>query len=262
MFGPKSPAYSIGNSKREISLEQSAPGPASYNIPRDPLPRSVSFNKARKNSRLVQDIPGPGSYTMNSYIGKAPHAIIISRKKSKFNEKCPGPADYTPNESAHSIKYTMRSKSNSKIININPGPGSYNSQNILKNSPKATIGKASRIIENNLITPGPGSYDPIHIKKSVPKFSFSLTPRGENNYEKLPGPGAYDLDFSANSGKPAVITPRRPETARDKIPGPGSYNIDIDQFSVPKWTISKAKKNKKKFLKYCLRLLIILLIVY
>ena len=213
MFGPKSPAYSIGTSKRDFSIENPIPGPASYNIPRDPLPRSLSFSKAQKKSRSISDIPGPGAYIIPPPQGHVPHAIIISRKPPKDQCSLPGPADYTPRDGSSSIKYTMTSRSNSKILPSNPGPGSYNNtQILLRNSPRATIGKAPRAPDNSEITPGPGSYNPQVVKPSVPRFSFPLTPRADTCAESRPGPGAYSYELSTNTGKTAVITPRRPAT--------------------------------------------------
>lgn len=245
MFGPNPPAYSIPTSRRESSPEKPVPGPASYYIPRDPIPRSVSFNRARKHGHSKSEIPGPGSYTLNSHLGKAPHAIIISRKPQKSQTQFPGPADYTPRDSSQKIQYTMGSRSNSRIISAIPGPGAYESILISKASPRATIGKALRLNESSEITPGPGSYNPKDFKPAIPKFSFPMTPRSEGQYEKNPGPGAYNIDLSTNNGKPAVITPKRPLSAKnEKTPGPGSYNIDKDPYSVPKWTISKAKRGQ------------------
>jgi hypothetical protein len=124
-----------------------------------------------------------------------------------------------------------------------PGPGSYENAPISKASPRATIGKAHRSSDSNEITPGPGSYDPKAVKPNVPKFSFPVTPRSELATERIPGPGTYNIDLSTNPGKPAVMTPRRPLSAKnEKTPGPGSYNTDFDPFTVPKWTISKANR--------------------
>jgi hypothetical protein len=138
MFGPASPAYSIGTSKRDHSQEKLAPGPAAYNISRDPIPKSVSFNRAKKNSRSQSDVPGPGTYAIGSLLGNAPHAIITSRKPLKPNIYIPGPADYAPKDPANSIKYTFRSRSNIKMFDIIPGPGQYNNNQILfKKKPQA-----------------------------------------------------------------------------------------------------------------------------
>jgi hypothetical protein len=184
-------------------------------------------------------------------MGKAPHAILISRKQEKSETSFPGPADYTPRDNSHKIQYSIATRSNSKIISSIPGPGAYENMKLSKNSPRATIGKASRLTESNEITPGPGSYDPKSVKPAVPKFSFPVTPRSELATERIPGPGAYNISLSTNPGKPAVITPRRPFSAKnEKTPGPGSYNTDVDPFSVPKWTISKAKRvqsNSERF---------------
>lgn len=245
MFGPAPPAYSIPTSRRESSPEKPVPGPASYNIARDPIARSVSFNRARKHSHSKSEVPGPGSYTLESNLGKAPHAIIISRKPQKSDQLIPGPADYTPRDSSHKIQYTMGSRSNSRIISSIPGPGAYESHPISKASPRATIGKAIRLNDSSEITPGPGSYNPKDFKPAIPKFSFPMTPRSEGLYERIPGPGAYNVDISTNNGKPAVITPRRPLSAKnEKTPGPGSYNVDKDPYSVPKWTMAKAKRGQ------------------
>ena len=245
MFGVKSPAYSIGNSRRELSIEKLVPGPASYSITRDPIPRSISFNRAKKKTFLYSENPGPGSYKINSSIGSGPHAIIISRKFQKNDQNVPGPGNYNPLDPIHNIKYSIRSKSNSTIINNNPGPGAYNIFTQSKHSPRAAIGKAIRMHEKYEKTPGPGAYDPKAVKPKIPKFSFPLSPKGQPIEESNLGPGSYEYGLSTNRGKSAVIVPRRPETAKNtKIPGPGSYNVKNDPFSVPKWTIPKAKKDE------------------
>jgi Sperm-tail PG-rich repeat len=215
MFGPNSPAYSIGASKREPLAESViAPGPASYNIARDPITRSVSFNRARKHSRVSSDVPGPGSYRISSNIGSGPHAIITSRKPLHSNSDIPGPADYTPKDSSHSIKYTMATKFTPRALYNIPGPGAYNNEGIGKTSPRATIGKASRLNETIFVTPGPGSYDPKVVKPNVPKFSFPLTPRIDTSDNK-----AYTINQSSNSGFSA-----RPVTARN---GKDSKSADV-----------------------------------
>ena len=251
MFGPNPPAYSIPTSRRENSPEKAVPGPASYNIERDPIPRSVSFNRARKHHHSKSEVPGPGSYALSSELGRGPRAILISRKPGKSDKSLPGPADYTPRNTSHQIKYTIASRSNSKFMSSLPGPGSYENAPISKASPRATIGKAHRSSDSSEITPGPGSYDPRAVKPAVPKFSFPVTPRSEIVVtERIPGPGAYNIDLSTNPGKPAVITPRRPFSAKnEETPGPGSYNTDIDPFTVPKWTISKAKRVQSHYQK-------------
>ena len=209
MFGPKSPAYSIGSSKRQdLNSSKQVPGPASYNISRDPIHRSISFNRAPKHTRRNSDLPGPTSYNINSNLGSGPHAVIISRRSLKSSTEIPGPADYTPKDSLHSIKYSIANKSNNLKIEVGiPGPGAYNNQVQGKNSPRAVIGKAPRVIENNFITPGPGSYDPVVAKPAMPKFTFSSTPRMDS--ERL------DLYSYSVRARNQSSSGKRPQTARN-----------------------------------------------
>lgn len=202
MFGPASPAYSIGTSKRDHSQEKLAPGPAAYNISRDPIPRSVSFNRAKKNSRSQSDVPGPGTYAIGSLLGNAPHAIITSRKPLKPNIYIPGPADYSPKDSANSIKYTFRSRSNIKIFNIIPGPGQYNNNQILfkKKNPSVVFGTSKKQSLTPRYGPGPADYG-ITRNLRGPRYSFSREKRITQKLEISPGPGQYEIPHTIGTAR-------------------------------------------------------------
>lgn len=202
MFGPTSPAYSIGTSKREQAQEKAVPGPASYNISRDPIPRSVSFNRAKRNSRSQSNVPGPGSYAIGSFLGKAPHAIILSRKPLKPNLILPGPADYVPKDFSQTIKYTFRSRSNTKIFESNPGPGQYNGNLMLfkKKSPSAVFGTSKKESYTPRSGPGPADYG-IDRKLRGPRFSFSREKRDTQKLELGPGPGQYEIPHTIGTAR-------------------------------------------------------------
>lgn len=202
MFGPTPPAYSIGNSKREHSQEKVVPGPASYNISRDPIPRSVSFSRAKKHAYSQSEVPGPGSYTVTSFLGKAPHAIIISRKPLKPNIAIPGPADYSPQDFAHGIKYTFRSRSNTKIFQCIPGPGQYNNNQIFykKKSPSAFFGTSKKQSYTPRNGPGPADYG-IDRNLRGPRFSFSREKREVQKLDNGPGPGQYEIPHTIGTAR-------------------------------------------------------------
>ncbi len=85
----------------------------------------------------------------------------------------------------------MKGKSNDKIKNTVPGPGTYEER--LSQSPVFKMGTAPRSKEMGSELVGPGMYENNHKKIGTegPKFSLGVKTQAKNNNES-PGPGAYE----------------------------------------------------------------------
>lgn len=240
MFGPKSPAYSIGRGSRLKKSISENPGPGTYEIPIEKSKR-LSFSKSPKAAKFITINPGPGDYVLNSSIGTGPKAIIISRRLRRSIEIYPGPSDYFPKLEEKTVKYTFKKERNRNSVEINPGPGAYSPNPITQKSPSAVIGKAKRSQSNAIIFPGPGSYNPEGSPTSK-DCTFAKSSRDTSPKKLGPGPGDYFCQPLLDSKTSAIIIPRRSFAAKHNTPGPGAYNNLNVTSNTPKWTISKAAK--------------------
>ncbi|CAG9320528.1 unnamed protein product [Blepharisma stoltei] len=157
----------------------------------------------------------------------------------------------------NATRYTINlKKSKKKILRKNydahPGPGAYSIQPVLSKSPRATIGKAKRwYLSRNSDNPGPGTYeDSLLIKLKHPDYSFTMTSRDGFVKAVTPGPGSYNTSKSTNDGKPALIIPRRPQSAAHSTPGPGAYSSKTTKSTSPKWTIGKSQRYQNNYGRY------------
>ena len=259
MFGPRSPAYSIGNACRLNSTTKETPGPASYNLSID-RPRGITFAKTPRSYNHSISIPGPGAYSPVNVAKKSPIVIIgRSRRITKNNTNSPGPGAYNVQISPRSREYSFSKASklnqnsseilgpaeysprplsnlgNSAIIiprrpstakHQTPGPGAYNNSKIIENVPKWTIGKSLKDCSLGVISP-----------KSAPKFSikkFQQVICSEST--EITSPDKKDT------------TGRRLRSMEFQInPGPADYNPKVHTKKSPSAIFGRSKKSLTEF---------------
>ena len=149
-------------------------------------------------------MPGPGSYTERGGIGK--DAVSVS----------------------------IRGRSKTKLENGIPGPGSYDSSDVLIKS----TGKSQRFTQSKRMThlvqrttieiPGPGMYEQ-KTRNESQKYTFGM--KQSKKLNSNPGPGAYDAEYQkvrsqsqtmkfSNSRREFVFGKSKEEST---MPGPGMY---------------------------------------
>ena len=245
MFGPKSPAYSIGKAQRESSSPKHSPGPADYNISLDKS-KGLSFSKSSRTQSSQFANPGPGEYNIASKIGTGPKSIIIPRRLRQNTDIIPGPGEYSPKTLEKSPSFTFKKQTISTQISINPGPGAYSPISPLNKAPVATFGKSKRVESNSNASPGPGRY---HVEASPKSCEHTFTKarrKMSGLRTPVPGPGEYSPYSNEHHGTSAIIIPRRPATAgkhKADTPGPGAYSGVKNSWDAPKWTIPKSLKD-------------------
>lgn len=175
---------SVKNSRKRITDRRrsegfiSTPGPAAYYIRRDLCNTSISFTRASRSPCHHVSSPGPGSYNIFSEIGNGPKAVIArGRRNLESHFLAPGPTDYSPMFRGKSIGYSFtRNKKHKEANESTPGPGDYDIY-VISNAPRATIGKAKRLL------PEEGSdFKPIALKGKGKKTNFySFDRPGKSN---------------------------------------------------------------------------------
>lgn len=118
-----------------------------------------------------------------------------------------------------------------------PGPGSYDSNEKLKNGVKFSLSKRKEMSKTS-IEPGPGAYNTNSITmKQNPSFTMrpsdAKLKNSLNRYkESIPGPGTYESSFERRNRKAKSIcgfgsssrTNVAPKEANN-TPGPGAYKL-------------------------------------
>jgi hypothetical protein len=241
MYGPRSPAYSIGQAPRTAAVCEARPGPGAYSLSPERA-KPISFTRSPRTPPQSDPQPGPADYSIRSSIGSGPRPLIVSRRLRRSADIYPGPADYSPRLQLRTVKYTFRKEKPAAQVNLNPGPGAYTPVEVTVKSPSAVIGTAKRSQSKVQLSPGPGSYN-VENRTSTRKFTFARASRESCATEQSPGPSDYEPKSPGN-GFSAFMCGKRPETGKEHTPGPGAYNAEKVAASVPKWTISRAETDR------------------
>lgn len=247
----KAPAYSVGRSRRTLSLttaEPLGPGPASYCASKgfaEGSPRAHIGSGDRSKFPGGENVPGPGAYRPAPMRKKAPAAILISRKSTKDPQAdLPGPAEYSPLTVGRTLSYSFQGKPSEKPDD-RPGPASYEIRHAGKTSPKAVFGNSRRLFfEMGTEAPGP-IYSPRALV-GVPGGSFAKSKRRGLSTSEAPGPGTY-ITPRGSSGVGVLLTGRRPMTTErvPEGPGPADYTIKYDDPTPQSGTIAKSPRFSK-----------------
>lgn len=247
----KAPAYSVGRSRRTLSLttaESLGPGPGSYSATKgfaEGSPRAHIGSGERSKFATGENVPGPGAYRPAPLKKKAPAAILISRKSAKDPQaELPGPAEYNPLTAGRTLSYSFQGKPSEKPDN-RPGPASYEVRQAGKTSPKAVIGNSRRLFFDS-VTEAPGPIYSPRVPMVVPGGSFGKSKRRGLSTGEAPGPGTY-MTPRGSSGVGVLFTGRRPMTTErlPEGPGPADYIIKYDDFTPKSGTIAKSPRFSK-----------------
>jgi len=181
------------------------------------------------------EMPGPGNYDSPSK-SNGPSYTISGRSKERRDNQLPGPGNYSPKQEAskerafaYSMGKTERSEVVSKSHSQLPGPGNYDGPSSLGHGPKFTFsGKAEEKLIN--YNPGPGTYDDTYakVKGSNPSFRMGTAGRGDSPGKERgdsPGPGMYDGD-KMKSSVSYTLGGKANDPKSNGYPGPGSYEAD------------------------------------
>ena len=245
MFGPKSPAYTIGKAQRVVSSPKQSPGPGDYTAGLEKA-KGLTFTRSPRTLSSQFANPGPGEYNVSSMIGTGPKSIIIPRRLRRNTDTNPGPGDYSPKNIEKTAAFTFKKQTDINQSSINPGPGAYSPISPLIKAPVAIFSRSKRTHSNINFSPGPGRYNIEGSPKSC-EHTFGKAKR-ELSGSRIPGPGPGDYSPYCNehTGASAIIIPRRPATAssnKDNTPGPGTYSCVRNSWDAPKWTIPKSPKD-------------------
>lgn len=247
----KAPAYSVGRSRRTLSLtmnEPTGPGPADYSLSRnfaDGSPRALIGAGERTRLESLESIPGPGSYHPKHVPRKAPAALLISRRAEKnLQAELPGPSDYSPLTPRHTLSYSFQGKPSEKP-DTRPGPTSYEVKPTVKSSPKAVIGNSKRF-NNEDISEIPGPIYSPRLPLSVPGGSFGKGKRRYLPVSEAPGVGTYRTT-SNDTTMGVAMKGKRPQTTSKppEGPGPADYTVTYDDYTPTNGTISKGPRFPK-----------------
>lgn len=160
----------FGTGQRETTRMTTVPGPGQY-APQDhsTSPR-FGFGTAKRQPLAGKTgTPGPGAYSKMSVIGAegAKYSVTGRRAEQDRMTNVPGPGTYQPNDSSRagvdkqptwSFGTSPRAGIVSGTSGPSPGPGAYESKNMMGAAPAYSI-KARREINNKMnITPGPGAH--------------------------------------------------------------------------------------------------------
>lgn len=225
----------------------------------------MAYEETKRRGPIMAEYlsPGPLAYQMKTGVGAKEHTItkqqapsysLGMRNNPKPNE-LPGPcyafdSSLTGRGRANAPSYSLSSRHGVKAIEVTPGPGAYNNQDV-------PYGVLSGNARSRKITMAPKTNNPFHSDAPPPtsykvktgigsraiseRFtpSWSLGGRndfGSTNYTAVksanPGPGAYGTTepgvFKPNSGKFSLggRTQMKDYSSLKENPGPGSYNID------------------------------------
>lgn len=215
------------------------------------------FGEKRPTSFLhISDAPAPGSYSLPepSRTGRfrEHNSYSFGAGSSRFGldpdpgKHAPAPGEYgIPKHPANDICKTRatgfqltRRGSAVRVINEDPGPGSYEVKSTLGGRGITAKGKLPSYYKPTAALPGPGAYDRaknccITQERSAPKVGFGTATRKdyvEAHCTRTPGPGAYveTNPFGWNAKKFAMSHRNRaPINFNAYIsPGPGSYDGD------------------------------------
>lgn len=247
----KAPAYTVGKSRRTLSLssaEPLGPGPAGYTVTKgfaEGSPKAHIGLGERSKLAGVGNVPGPGAYRPVTLKKKAPAAILISRKSAKDPQaEQPGPAEYSPLTAGHTPSYSFQGKPIEKPDG-RPGPASYEVKPAGKASPKAVFGNSKRLFFDSM-TEAPGPIYSPRVPVAVPGGSFGKSKRKEQTSSNVPGPGTY-MTPRGNNGVGVMLTGRRPMTTERvrEGPGPADYTVNYEDIAPKSGTIAKGPRFPK-----------------
>ena len=201
-----------------------------YNLPSVANNRSTSIGYGTKTN-FVPSINGrstniyniPREFDLNAKNNGSPkYSFGLGRDlcrvpKTKDEKNTPGPSSYSPYKKfgENAIHYSLSFRYNQPNPNYNnPGPGSYNFQQLnkegkygtseLRNSHLSKFPQAERFRYNYNKYPGPGTYKDENLLKGTgvvynSKFTSNLGKTMGMKFSKIgeklvtPGPGAYDF---------------------------------------------------------------------
>jgi hypothetical protein len=181
------------------------PGPGTYKLKGIGDPKKGPTLKGRLATHLRSDSPGPGQYRLNS---------TISARSTNLNTSQERPDNFVLKHKVSPAQFYSKHQDWTETV---------------KN--KITFGKKLSGNSEFDRNPGPGTYEPLEALKQVNKVvctKISSCPRNElfKNRQSLeiPGPGAYEGRLPTT---PSAITLKGRITERRKTdfsPGPGSYH--------------------------------------
>ena len=245
---PDGPSYSIATKKSEnIDIEQTTPGPATYNPQKLGEKSSYTFGHKYK-TKDTEITPGPGRYEIRKEKDLKVPSSIFGHEKKFFSSKealyTPGPGQYSGNintTNIHHPKYSFgKEKRVTDKINENPGPGTYKHYNYTGNEgKKISIGLRFKSRSSSEFIPGPGQYVTYNynvVSKKLPDIKIGKAKRftTDNSLTENPGPGQYNAPDNTNFVK--IQKPswkigtslRRPLNEVMDTPGPGNYNLSSE----------------------------------
>eukprot|EP00930_Biecheleria_cincta_P024194 TRINITY_DN17348_c0_g1_i1.p1 TRINITY_DN17348_c0_g1~~TRINITY_DN17348_c0_g1_i1.p1 ORF type:complete len:330 (+),score=40.41 TRINITY_DN17348_c0_g1_i1:29-1018(+) len=187
-----SPRMVFGTSSRDVKARQSVPGPGAYaDASASFVGKGSAFSvtprreKSIINNNGCIDAPGPGSHNVPGIIGKSGPKYSASPRLTPLkpdNYRGPGPGQYSSINEAHNklqrsdpswgfgsarrpgppvreaerIVPGIRGKSTAAgLVSKLPGPGTYDSQSLVGEGPKYSLG-ARRASPRPQLSPGPG----------------------------------------------------------------------------------------------------------
>lgn len=191
--------------------EEKRPGPGYYNITNGDILEGVRKNRGpslKSRHHLTQSFensPGPAAYDLLSAkprnIKNAFTMTKASRESSSDikNRTKPGPQDYHATL-PYRIKGTVPfgAAIAPKVLNDNPGPGTYTANSQLRRSPKFSFGSTRRFLNQSLDDlregAGPAGYRPnyelVKVKHPLTKIGHSQRTEGRES-SCSPGVGKY-----------------------------------------------------------------------
>ncbi|MCQ2818809.1 MAG: hypothetical protein MJ252_16205 [archaeon] len=280
------PAYSLGG-RTEKPLENAKnPGVGNYDIRNDKSleapcckfgsePKGSLSNMANpSNFKKWNEDPSPACYSPN-YKNVKPSTIGYSfgcdSRMPDDKARAPGPGNYNfnPKFGKEGTSPTMGANPNyrplnSRVDEVTPGPGAYNSTMYHKpNAPGFKMGSSGRDVPNmktNKNNPGPGSYSgDTNLNKlldSGPKWGMGdgNSTRNGNGLQNAfascsPGP-CYNVAENMGKGpKFSLGSKNYPSTKwKDSLPGPGDYGQGnpATKNNGPKWGLGTCPKGDNR----------------
>ncbi len=253
----------FSKAQRGTSWRSFAPGPGTYPVRqvvgREGTKPSLVARRPDTSPRYGLNSPGPGAYQVNSNRRSTTGFTIGKQKRgneSFSGNKVPGPLAYSPNDqqmrrTSPMWRYTSRLTSGRigkgkrpplLVVNVGPGPCSYNLPSKLGDGPKCKLhGKRSE--EKPEAIPGPGAYDPNmkNVLERFPAIALSTGPRVEKDFstrKDVPGPGKYALNTTLDGPKFGFgVSGKVAPKSDPAIPGPGAYKVPCTFANVANYLI-------------------------